>query len=276
MHRSWRGPATSVSGRAPCPGGRAEPGDALRRHRRHRAARAVPRQPRQHPPRPQHRATLAGPAVDHLRPRAQGLGGAEVGAGPVDAPVLLGRGRGPRRRPPALRPVPSRRLHPWLDAWERPSANAPGSIPSTAASTTSGSTGGRSARHALRWRDAPRRAPSSSSTTARPWCSTTGSSRGRRRPTAATARLPPGRPRRRGRPHPTVDRRRPPPRLPPVLHPAAGQFGRGDPIRRRLPSGSTSADSRRPYSVSMGSVISPSTPAARHSATRASVSATNR
>ena len=40
----------------------------------------------------------------------QGMGGAEVAAGPVDAAVLLGRGGGARGRAPPVRPVPARGL----------------------------------------------------------------------------------------------------------------------------------------------------------------------
>ena len=48
----------------------------------------------------------------------------------------------------------------------------------------------------------------------------------------------------------------------------------GDPTRCRVPSRSTKANSRRPYSVSRGSPIRPSTPAAVHSACTASASET--
>ena len=70
--------------------GRAQPRDPDRRDRRRAAAGAVPRQPGQHPPWPRDRPPVAGAPVDHLRPHLQGLAGAHVGPGPVDAAVLLG------------------------------------------------------------------------------------------------------------------------------------------------------------------------------------------
>ena len=112
-------PATSTPPSTRCSDGRpptgtgtgAQPGHAHRRHRRHRPAGDVPRQPGLHPPRPPGAGpALAGPALDHVRAALQGLAGADVGAPPLDPAVLLGRGRRPRRRAPALRAVPPPRL----------------------------------------------------------------------------------------------------------------------------------------------------------------------
>ena len=216
------------------------------------AAGAVPRQPGQHPPRPRDRPPVAGAPVDHLRAHLQGLAGADVGARPVDAAVLLGRGGGAGGGAPPVRPVPPRRLRP-LDRClgGGPRRAAPGRPDGPAPPRRAGRRAGQAdarpgvvdaAGRSLRRRR--RRAGAGPGGPARPVVARGG------RPTAGRSRARAEAPRR-------SSRRRPrwpcwPAATRAVLHPSAGigQGWDGDGVRRPAPRrsarpGSTTTSPRR-------------------------------